>query len=59
MSVQHTLEIEEVVGPGHLFFTMNGATPKRKTKAAKPKAPNPRAAKPRTTGARAAKAGGS
>jgi hypothetical protein len=59
LAVQHTLELEEVVGAGHLFFTINGATPKRKTKAAKPKAPSPKAAKPRTTGAKAAKAGGS
>jgi hypothetical protein len=72
LSVQHTLELEDVVEPGHLLYAIIGA-PKVKSRAAKPratdKAAGTKAAKPKTakanvarpkaTGTRAAKARGS
>jgi hypothetical protein len=61
--VQHTLELEDVVRPGHLYFAINGPPPARKPKAASPKAARPKAAGAKTAKrkatTKAAKAGGS
>src|SRR5262249_16384286 len=47
VAVQHTLELEDMVEPGHLCFTINGAPP-----VLRPMPPNP---EPSTSGTRTAK----
>ncbi len=55
MSVQHTLQLEDVVGPGHLYFTINGAARRRKTKTTRPKAADSKPAEPKPASMKKAK----
>jgi hypothetical protein len=55
VAVQHTLELDDVVEPGHLLFTINGAPRVLKPIAPKPKASSTRAAKPKAAGTKTAK----
>jgi hypothetical protein len=60
--VQHTLELEDIVEPGHLYFTINGPPAARMPKTTSTGAANrksaSKAAKPKPNN-RSAKAGGS